>query len=235
MPLIAPLLDATPTPTRFLREGGGAIVTPGILKSLEENVFEQSFGHPFSQDPRMTQQTSVSVVSQNSNHPGHLESNNNIIATSASMLNQFDRTIEKTAPVTGLPIRSPRPLSPGPSEHSMQSSSSSTKRARLSDEPTTPTLDTEEGGSDKKRADVLARNRQAALKCREKKKVAVKELEARADQLARENQDLRKKVRASREELLSLKNMVCYRSIFAEMMKNVPLFHTLNTSLAVGP
>ncbi|ORY05983.1 hypothetical protein K493DRAFT_344746 [Basidiobolus meristosporus CBS 931.73] len=60
-------------------------------------------------------------------------------------------------------------------------------------------------GNDEKRRRFLERNRVAASKCRQKKKIWVKELEQRSQMVANRNRELRQLVGQLKEELLQLK------------------------------
>ncbi|KAI8908023.1 hypothetical protein EDD86DRAFT_208741, partial [Gorgonomyces haynaldii] len=61
---------------------------------------------------------------------------------------------------------------------------------------------------DDKRKTSLERNRQAALKCRRKKKEHLQYLEQQVDSLTAENQQLKDQILRHREEILSLKAML---------------------------
>lgn len=61
---------------------------------------------------------------------------------------------------------------------------------------------------DEKRARFLEKNRQAASKCRQKKKAQIKELERRAEVEAERNRELQRMVAALRDELIVIKGQL---------------------------
>ncbi|KAI9010828.1 hypothetical protein CLU79DRAFT_772855 [Phycomyces nitens] len=81
--------------------------------------------------------------------------------------------------------------------------------------PKTNTSDSEKpasaklvGGEEEKRKHFLERNRQAALKCRQRKKEWLKDLQTKVDYLSSDNEQLQMQSIALREELLNLKTLL---------------------------
>ncbi|KAL0088307.1 basic-leucine zipper transcription factor [Phycomyces blakesleeanus] len=66
----------------------------------------------------------------------------------------------------------------------------------------------EDEGETERRQNLLERNRQAALKCRQRKKEWIAQLQANDIQSAAENSALRRQIAIYREEILSLKTML---------------------------
>ncbi|ORY91993.1 hypothetical protein BCR43DRAFT_418526, partial [Syncephalastrum racemosum] len=61
---------------------------------------------------------------------------------------------------------------------------------------------------DEKRRNFLERNRQAALKCRQRKKQWLNDLQAKADFLTADNEQLQMHICALREEVVNLRTLL---------------------------
>ncbi|KAI9029071.1 hypothetical protein CLU79DRAFT_526758 [Phycomyces nitens] len=70
------------------------------------------------------------------------------------------------------------------------------------------TKEVEDEGESERRQNLLERNRQAALKCRQRKKEWIAQLQANDIQSAAENSALRRQIAIYREEILNLKTML---------------------------
>ncbi|KAI9359044.1 hypothetical protein BD770DRAFT_409866 [Pilaira anomala] len=66
----------------------------------------------------------------------------------------------------------------------------------------------DEGNTDEKRKNFLERNRQAALKCRQRKKQWLNSLQERVEYLANDNEQLQLQANVMRDEVLSLRSLL---------------------------
>ncbi|KAJ3197398.1 hypothetical protein HK101_003824 [Irineochytrium annulatum] len=116
-----------------------------------------------------------------------------------SPLHQFVRAKSPSSPYTER--SSPRP-SPRPT------SSRSRPVGRSTNAGASRSASADGGTEEEKRKAFLEKNRQAALKCRQKKKAWVSELQQRVEHLTEENESLRDLTADLREEVLNLKALL---------------------------
>ncbi|ORX92304.1 hypothetical protein K493DRAFT_408895 [Basidiobolus meristosporus CBS 931.73] len=201
-----------PTPTRFLLECGEYRLTPSLSSLGEINPFEASFTTCGKKDPlpglNPTHST-FTVPTSNVSTTIHNEPVSVAPSLSAKATMPFMAERQPYESSTSfIPEKLPQMSKPPASVEEYQDRDSS------SDERKEPSSGSKRKGSthsekdEEKRKRFLERNRVAASKCRQKKKVWVKELEHKSDEITARNKQLQHIVGQLKEELLQLKSQL---------------------------
>lgn len=204
--------DRNPTPSRFLAECGAFNFTPGLMTSLaggEMNPFEQSFKTTVPPPPpppnERTTQREVTDM-----HPPPNITRLTAVAIDQHQL-QFNLPEQQKQPQ---PIHQQQHHY-NSSQHQSQPSESITSSASSNVMEQHPTQrkrrkreSTKNLNDEEKRQKFLERNRQAASKCRQKKKQWIEELEQKAEEATKRNEQLRASVSTLKDELIELKSLL---------------------------
>ncbi|KAI8848480.1 hypothetical protein BC829DRAFT_417626 [Chytridium lagenaria] len=222
--------DPLPSSNRLLMEVSNVKFAPGPLTRLvngDVNPFEASFAsQPISNDSHSMQQKDYSYqpYPQTNNHnsngnnassqPNHITipggiSNGSPAASALSHLPSLTPPAKTPSQPSALSSRgrsqsfgTPTPSSDGSQDGDDASGSDGKalgKRKRAG---------REEEGEDDKRKKFLERNRVAASKCRQKKKLWMQELEQKSTELSERNKELHITVGQLKDEVLLLKNQL---------------------------
>ncbi|KAH8554514.1 hypothetical protein BGW37DRAFT_480022 [Umbelopsis sp. PMI_123] len=196
------------TPTRFLMEYYDNSLTPsmgGAFPLVETNPFEYSF-RPNKPTPIVVPTTMVDMYSQLPPTPvssTHSSPRQSVHEEGNDQLNGGRGN--KSSPK----IRS--------------QSRATTNKQQHQDQPAKRKLENDDDDEDgeEKRRKFLERNRQAASKCRQKKKAWMQDLEQRSEEIISRNKALHETVGMLKEEVLFLKNqLLAHRGCDCTVVKN---------------
>lgn len=185
------------TPTRFLLNCLSDSFTPGFGVNYgfeETNPFEHSFN-----TEKHNQQPHVELVTVKPPSPGYPSPG---ITPPTEPLLLIDEPAKPSAPAKTTVFKSQGPENFETPKVSRGSPKYKTLKHRLVVE------ENDEEDLEVKRLKFLERNRQAALKCRQKKKVWESELQQRSDLVQQRNKELRATVQELKEEALALKSQL---------------------------
>jgi len=206
------------TPTRFLMEYYDNPLTPsmGAFSMAETNPFEYSFRPNLPNKQPQPQQSIAPVMVQDASIPAQLpptpvSSAHSSPRQSVHEDSNIDQLIGGGRGSTISPqIRTRSRTTTKP--HHVEKPAS---KRKLEDDD-----DDEEDGEEKRRK-FLERNRQAASKCRQKKKAWMQDLEQRSDEITKRNKALHETVSMLKEEVLFLKNqLLAHRGCDCTVVKN---------------
>ncbi|KAK9767235.1 hypothetical protein K7432_003116 [Basidiobolus ranarum] len=226
-----------PTPTRFLLECGEYKLTPSISALGEINPFEASFNSTggkkevlFSTPNTNSKNASVPNATL-APIPPPPSSNITLVPTSVPEIaslpktesNQYTKATTTAQPFNKTSQNSAPPKSSEPvsealntttsraneNMHDQYSSSDDSQNDKYDKSSGYKRKSSSNGDNDEdKRRRFLERNRVAASKCRQKKKMWVKELEYKSDEISARNKQLQQLVGQLKEELLHLKSQL---------------------------
>ncbi|KAK9763522.1 hypothetical protein K7432_009720 [Basidiobolus ranarum] len=214
-----------PTPTRFLLECGEYRLTPSLSSFGEINPFEASFTSCGKKDSTPASNTNTSHMSV---APSAKATS---VAVNGSMLTSVPGVMKPIPSVTTFDSEKlvrdnlhqfihSKPSEPvSESRITSKSMESMNDQYSSSDESQLDGYDGKANGfkkrgsnnpdkNEEKRRRFLERNRVAASKCRQKKKIWVKELEHKSDEITARNKNLQHIVGQLKEELLQLKSQL---------------------------
>lgn len=176
--------DQTPTPTRFLRN----CEEEGLFQDLD-NPFDQDFKR--AADQRLKEQLKMNQAAQS----------NNIIHR--AMTEAVDMV---TSQHNGLPVSPANHINHQQTTVITHNSPQDTKK--MSGASKRPRRTQDELDPDERRKRFLERNRAAATRCREKRKIWVQQLEKKADDLSNTNAHLQSEITLLRTEVAQLKSLL---------------------------
>ncbi|KAI8577431.1 hypothetical protein K450DRAFT_252394 [Umbelopsis ramanniana AG] len=195
------------TPTRFLMEYYDNPLTPsmgGAFSMAEANPFEYSF-QPKQPAPIMVPTSMVDISSQMPPTPvssAHSSPRQSVHEEGSDHLSEG--SVRTTSPKVRTRSRTTSNKQPH------QEFSSKRKWEQ----------DDDEDGEERRRK-FLERNRQAASKCRQKKKAWMQDLEQRSEEITSRNKALHETVSMLKEEVLFLKNqLLAHRGCDCTVVKN---------------
>ncbi|KAJ2962156.1 hypothetical protein NQZ79_g2636 [Umbelopsis isabellina] len=202
-----PAADAAlATPTRFLMDYYENPLTPsmGNFSMAETNPFEYSFQPAKQEIPQ--QVMPASVVSQPQQLPPTPQSSAN---SSPRQSVHDDNSSDEHKSV------SPKVRSRSRSTSSSVKSQPQKRKFEAVD------IENDDDDGEEKRRKFLERNRQAASKCRQKKKAWMQDLEQRSEEITNRNKALHETVSMLKEEVLFLKNqLLAHRGCDCTVVKN---------------
>lgn len=186
------------TPTRFLLNCLSDSFTPSFSANYgfeETNPFEHSFNFE-----KHNQQPQLEVVTGKPPSPGYPSP---VVTPPSDPLPIIEEPAKPPVPAKTTVFKSQGPENFETPKGSRGSPKYKTLKHRLVVEENDDEEDLEV-----KRLKFLERNRQAALKCRQKKKLWEQELQERSDQVEQRNKELRATVQQLKEEALALKSQL---------------------------
>ncbi|ORX89666.1 hypothetical protein K493DRAFT_318533 [Basidiobolus meristosporus CBS 931.73] len=212
-----------PTPTRFLLECGEYKLTPSLSALGEINPFEASFtslggkkeailptSNSNSRDLAIenTNPPPASSVDTPANGPELAPTSQTVTAQPVyPPIQKYITTTKSSEPASETSKLTAKEVEDGPRDQENSSDDSQSNKHDRSSGYKRKESDNPDNDEEKRRR-FLERNRVAASKCRQKKKMWVKELEQKSEEITTRNKELQLMVSQLKEELLQLKSQL---------------------------